>query len=68
MDLFPDAEGDFAWSCQECLRVFSVMFHGQDDPDHAPEPAPSTAEALQNSLARKGHEAAYRHDNNDKER
>ena len=30
-DLFPDEEDDFAWKCQECLRIFSVRFHGQDD-------------------------------------
>lgn len=57
MDLFPDEEGDFAWSCQECLRVFSVMFHGQDDPGSAPAPAPSTGQALASSLARHGHDA-----------
>ena len=27
--LFPDAETDNAWQCRECLRVFSVKFHGQ---------------------------------------
>lgn len=27
-DLFPDQEDDFAWNCQECLRVFSLRFHG----------------------------------------
>lgn len=48
--LFPDEETEFAWSCSECLRVFSVQFHGQDEQEAAPEPAVSTNEALQNSL------------------
>lgn len=52
-DLFPDEEGDFAWACQECLRVFSVMFHGQNAPVATPAPAPSTGEALANSLAKR---------------
>lgn len=59
MDLFPDEEGEFAWSCQECLRVFSVMFHGQDDPPTEHAPAPSTGEALARSLARHGHDANF---------
>ncbi len=50
MDLFPDEEGDFAWRCRECLRVFSVLFHGQDDAPVAPAPAPSTSQALHESL------------------
>ncbi|AKK11973.1 hypothetical protein [Corynebacterium uterequi] len=51
--LFPDEQDDFAWSCQECLRVFSVQFHGQDDAaERVPEPAPSTQQALRASLAR----------------
>ncbi len=50
--LFPDEETEFAWSCSECLRVFSVQFHGQDEQEAAPEPAVSTNEALQNSLHR----------------
>lgn len=54
--LFPDEETEFAWSCQDCLRVFSVQFHGQDDPPVTPEPARSSHEALANSLKRKGHE------------
>ncbi len=58
-DLFPDEEGDFAWSCQECLRVFSVMFHGQNDPEHEPAPAPSTSEAWRKSLDRRGHSAKF---------
>lgn len=57
-DLFPDEETDFAWSCQECLRVFSVQFHGQDDPVHTPAPVVSANEALQNSLRRRGHNTA----------
>lgn len=52
MNLFPDEEGDFAWNCQECLRVFSVMFHGQDDAPVAPAAVPSTHEALKRSLRR----------------
>ena len=56
-DLFPDEEGDFAWACQECLRVFSVMFHGQNDPVHQPAPALSTEEAWQRSLDKHGHSA-----------
>lgn len=60
MDLFPDEEGDFAWKCEECLRIFSVMFHGQDDPEHAPAPALSTEQALQNSLRRHGHDAVLK--------
>lgn len=28
-NLWPDAETDNAWQCRECLRVFSVKFHGQ---------------------------------------
>ncbi|CAI36396.1 hypothetical protein jk0244 [Corynebacterium jeikeium K411] len=28
-NLFPDAETDNAWQCRECMRVFSVKFHGQ---------------------------------------
>lgn len=59
-DLFPDEEGDFAWACQECLTVFSVMFHGQNDPERPPAPAPSTEEALQNSLARHGRDDILR--------
>ena len=48
--LFPDEETEFAWSCSECLRVFSVQFHGQDEQEAAPEPAVSTNEALQKSM------------------
>lgn len=63
LDLYPDTEGDFAWSCHECLRVFSVLFHGQNDPVASPVPAPSTAQALNHSLARHGHSArAARHE------
>ena len=54
--LFPDVENDFAWSCGECRRVFSVMVHGQDDPDQTPAPAVSTAQALRTSLRTHGHE------------
>lgn len=56
--LFPDEEGDFAWKCSECLRIFSVMFHGQDDAPSAPAPAVSSTEALQRSLRRRGHSTA----------
>lgn len=27
-NLFPDMETDNAWQCRECMRVFSVKFHG----------------------------------------
>ena len=27
-NLFPDDETDNAWQCRECMRVFSVKFHG----------------------------------------
>lgn len=53
--LFPDEASDFAWSCRDCYRVFSVMFHGQDDPEHRPAAARSSNEALQHSLALHGH-------------
>lgn len=59
-ELFPDTEGEFAWSCRDCTRVFSVMYHGQNDPEHRPAPAPSTAEAYQASLARHGHREILR--------
>lgn len=55
-ELWPNEETDFAWKCGECLRVFEVKFHGQDDPGRAPEPARSTPDALQASLARHGHD------------
>ena len=57
-DLFPDEEDDFSWKCQECLRIFSVRFHGQDDAPVAPTPAVSSNEALKRSLARRGHTTA----------
>ncbi|MEL6051507.1 hypothetical protein QVH36_07730 [Corynebacterium rouxii] len=50
--LFPDIETEFAWACSDCRRVFSVMFHGQDDPEHRPAAAVSTSEALRRSLNR----------------
>ncbi|GAA0207309.1 hypothetical protein [Corynebacterium riegelii] len=56
-ELEPNEETDFAWKCNECLRVFEVKFHGQDAPDTPPAPARSTPEALQDSLARRGHTA-----------
>ncbi|MCK7638306.1 hypothetical protein [Corynebacterium pygosceleis] len=59
-DLFPDEETDFAWACQECRRVFSVMFHGRNDPANRPAPAPSTAEALAASLEHHGHTPGVR--------
>lgn len=59
-DLRPNEETDFAWKCGECLRIFEVKFHGQDDPDRAPAPAPSTPDALQASLRRGGHTAVLR--------
>lgn len=55
VELFPATDTDFAWKCNECLRVFSVQFHGQDDPAHAPAPADSSAAALQRSLDKRGH-------------
>ena len=58
--LFPDEQSDFAWKCTECLRIFEVLFHGQDDPDVAPQKAKSTEQALQESLARHGHDAVLR--------
>ncbi|WJY68904.1 hypothetical protein [Corynebacterium auris] len=60
-ELYPNEETDFAWKCGECLRVFEVKFHGQDDPTAAPAPARSTEEALRNSLERHGHDAALAH-------
>ncbi|MCQ9342921.1 hypothetical protein NQ015_10255 [Corynebacterium sp. 153RC1] len=51
--LFPDEETEFAWNCQDCLRVFSVMFHGQDDPKHRPAPSASASDALKASLGAK---------------
>lgn len=56
--LFPNEEDDFAWSCQECLRVSSVRFFGQDELDSAPLPAHSTNEALQESLRKREHSTA----------
>lgn len=56
-ELFPAVEDDFAWSCSDCTRVFSVRYHGQDDPQHRPAAARSTSQALQKSLARHGHTA-----------
>ena len=38
-ELEPNEETDFAWKCNECLRVFEVKFHGQDAPDTPPAPA-----------------------------
>lgn len=55
-DLFPDEETEFAWACQECARVFSVMFHGQDDLGQQPSQTLSTNDALRASLARRGAE------------
>lgn len=57
--LFPAEEDDFAWACDECLRVFSVQFHGQNDADVAPEAAVSTEEALAASLKRRGVEVNH---------
>lgn len=51
-ELFPDEESDFAWLCSDCMRVFEVKYFGQDDPDVAPAPVPSTSEALRESLRR----------------
>lgn len=53
-ELWPNEQSDFAWKCGECLRVFEVKFHGQDDPPRAPAPARSTPDALQDSLRRAG--------------
>lgn len=62
MNLFPVEEGDFAWKCCECLRIFSVMFHGQDDAPVAPAKAVSSNAALQRSLQRRGHLSAAKRD------
>ncbi|AZA08369.1 hypothetical protein [Corynebacterium pseudopelargi] len=51
-ELFPAEESDFAWSCVACLRVFEVLFHGQNAPEHQPEPALSTSEAIARSVAK----------------
>ena len=59
-DLWPNEQTEFAWKCCECLRVFEVKFHGQDNPEAAPSKAPSTEEALQASLARHGHTGALK--------
>jgi len=59
-ELWPNEETDFAWKCGECLRIFEVKYHGQDDPDTPHAPAPSTEEALQASLARHGHTAVVK--------
>lgn len=40
-----DEVDEFGWKCGECLRVFSVRFHGQDDPEARPLPSASTHEA-----------------------
>ena len=55
-ELWPNEETDFAWKCGECLRVYEVKFHGQDDPAAPHAAAPSTEEALQASLARRAPE------------
>ena len=55
-ELWPNEETDFAWKCGECLRVYEVKFHGQDDPRAPHAAAPSTEEALQASLARRAPE------------
>lgn len=49
-NLFPDIETEFAWNCRECLRVFAVMFYGQNDPGQRPKASLSTADALKASL------------------
>lgn len=48
--LFPDTESEFAWLCEECMRVFEVRYFGQDDPPQRPAPAPSTNQALTEHL------------------
>ena len=45
-DLWPNEETDFAWKCGECLRIFEVKYHGQDDPDTPHAPAPSTEKEI----------------------
>ena len=55
-ELWPNEQTDFAWKCGECLRVYEVKFHGQDDPRAPHAAAPSTEEALQASLARRAPE------------
>jgi len=37
-----------------------VKFYGQDAPEHAPAQAKSTEQAIQDSLARHGHDAVLR--------
>ncbi|QPK83088.1 hypothetical protein G7Y29_09650 [Corynebacterium qintianiae] len=59
-ELYPNEETEFAWKCGECLRVFEVKFHGQDDAGTTPAPAPSTEDALQASLRKHGHDAVLR--------
>ncbi|WP_308937035.1 sirohydrochlorin chelatase [Corynebacterium cystitidis] len=63
-DLYPNEGTDFAWKCHECLRIADVRFYGQDDPDSPHAPTPSTAEALQRSLAHHGHSAVLRREAN----
>lgn len=55
-ELWPNEQTDFAWKCGECLRVYEVKFHGQDDPGVPHAAAPSTEEALRASLARRAPE------------
>lgn len=54
IDLSPNEETEFAWKCAECLRVFSVQFHGKDDPSFAHTPTVSTHDAVERSLRNHG--------------
>ena len=49
MLLTPHEVDEFGWRCEECLRVFSIRFHGQDDPESRPRPTVSTHEAYEKS-------------------
>ena len=46
----PAGETEVAGNCRECLRVFAVMFYGQNDPGQRPKASLSTADALKASL------------------
>ncbi|MDO4911624.1 MAG: hypothetical protein Q3972_07755 [Corynebacterium sp.] len=50
--LFPEADDDFAWSCIDCTRVFTIAYIGQNDPINRPSPSPSTHEAYVASINR----------------
>ncbi|MDO4927778.1 MAG: hypothetical protein Q3976_01735 [Corynebacterium sp.] len=50
--LFPEEDDDFAWSCMECTRVFTVAYIGQNDIDSRPAASASTHEAYERSMAK----------------